>query len=212
MNTRLQVEHPVTEMITGIDLVKEQINIAAGNKLSFSQEDLKINGHAFECRIYAEDPANNFLPSTGIIYNYQMPAGPGVRVDGGFDTGSEVTVYYDPLIAKLICFAKDRNSAVQRMKRALSEYSIGGVNNNINFLYEVFCNEEFEKGDIDINFLERINVGNSKNNTSGENIFLEDAAAIFTVLIKEKTFGIKKPDAYNTAPKNLNKWTDLLHG
>lgn len=211
MNTRLQVEHPVTEMITGVDLVKEQISIAAGNKLSFTQDDIKINGHAFECRIYAEDPANNFLPSTGKIYKHQTPSGPGIRVDGGFDTGSEITVFYDPLIAKLICWAKDRDSAVQRMKRALSEFQIGGVNNNISFLSNIFSNEEFLKGNIDINFLTRVFGDNLMEKSTGENLFLEDAAAIFSVLMKEKSFGIKKPDAYYSTSKNLNKWTDLMY-
>jgi acetyl-CoA carboxylase biotin carboxylase subunit len=211
MNTRLQVEHPVTEMITGIDLVKEQISIAAGNKLSFSQEDLNINGHSFECRIYAEDPENNFLPSTGKISEYEMPSGPGVRVDGGFDAGSEISVFYDPLIAKLICHAKDRHSAIQRMKRALSEYQIGGVNNNISFLKDIFSNEEFIKGDIDINFIERIFMNNHSEKNSDNDDVLKDAAAIFSALKKEKYLGIEKNDTYNSAPNNLNKWTDLMY-
>jgi acetyl/propionyl-CoA carboxylase alpha subunit len=208
MNTRLQVEHPVTEMITGIDLVKEQISIAAGNKLTFKQEDLKINGHAFECRIYAEDPLNNFLPSTGKIYSYRGPDGPGVRVDGGFDTGSEVTVFYDPLIAKLVCWSKDRSSAIQRMKRALSEYQIGGIINNISFLNSIFNNDDFVNGNIDINFLERLSGGYTAENNGNRDVFMQEAAAIFTALIKENSFGIKKTDVYYSAPKNLNKWTD----
>ncbi|HSD63391.1 MAG TPA: acetyl-CoA carboxylase biotin carboxylase subunit, partial [Ignavibacteriaceae bacterium] len=134
MNTRLQVEHPVTELITGIDLVKEQIFIADGKELSFKQDELEIRGHAVESRIYAEDPNNNFLPSTGKLYEFSLPAGPGVRVDEGFGRGSEISIYYDPLIAKLICWAGDRNSAIERMKRALSEYKIFGVITNISFL------------------------------------------------------------------------------
>ncbi len=133
MNTRLQVEHPVTELITGIDLVKEQISIAEGNRLSFKQEDLKISGHAMESRIYAEDPDNNFLPSTGRLNEYLSPSGPGIRVDEGFGRGSEISIYYDPLIAKLVCWAKDRNNAIERMKRALGEYKIFGVISNISF-------------------------------------------------------------------------------
>jgi acetyl-CoA carboxylase biotin carboxylase subunit len=211
MNTRLQVEHPVTEMITGVDLVKEQISIAMGNKLSFTQEDLKINGHAFESRIYAEDPANNFLPSTGKLSEYQIPSGPGVRVDGGFAPGSEITVFYDPLIAKLICWSKDRESAIQRMIRALNEFQIGGVNNNIPFLIDIFQKPEFAAGNIDINFLQRIiEQTTTKKDTSGNNLF-EDAAAVFTALIKEKSFGLKKTDAYYSSQKNLNKWTDLQY-
>src|SRR5690606_14672805 len=134
MNTRLQVEHPVTELITDIDLVKEQISIAVGNKLSFKQSDLRISDNAIECKIYAEDPENNFLPSTGKIFDYRIPSGPGVRVDGGFSTGSEISVHYDPMISKLICYASTRDEAVERMLRALSEYHIAGVVNNIPFL------------------------------------------------------------------------------
>jgi len=134
MNTRLQVEHPVTEMITGIDLVKEQISIAQGNPLSFDQREISRRGHSLECRIYAEDPNNNFLPSTGKIFHYKEPAGPGVRVDSGFGSGSEITMYYDPLISKLVCWGSDRNTAIKLVKRALSEYQIAGVINNIPFL------------------------------------------------------------------------------
>ncbi len=212
MNTRLQVEHPVTEFISGIDLVKEQISIAAGNKLSFKQNDLNINGHAFECRIYAEDPKNNFLPFTGLISEYKIPGGPGVRVDDGFGVGSEITVYYDPLISKLICWAKDRKSAVQRMKRALSEYHIAGVITNIPFLRSIFNNRNFERGKIDINFLEReldiINSGSEKDNK----VSIEDAAAAFISLINEKPVATKKEDYYYSPLKNdNNKWTGLMY-
>jgi propionyl-CoA carboxylase alpha chain len=155
MNTRLQVEHPVTEFITGIDLVKEQISVAEGKRLSFTQDELKINGHALECRIYAEDPDNNFLPSTGKLQEYSIPSGPGVRVDGGFDRGSEISIYYDPLIAKLVCWAEDRNSAIVRMIRALGEYKIFGVISNISFLKEIIDHTKFINGEFNINFLEK---------------------------------------------------------
>ncbi len=155
MNTRLQVEHPVTEFITGIDLVKEQISVAEGKRLSFTQDELKINGHAMECRIYAEDPDNNFLPSTGKLQEYSIPSGPGVRVDGGFDRGSEISIYYDPLIAKLVCWAEDRNSAIVRMIRALGEYKIFGVISNISFLKEIIDHTKFRNGEFNINFLEK---------------------------------------------------------
>ncbi|MEO8232490.1 MAG: acetyl-CoA carboxylase biotin carboxylase subunit, partial [Ignavibacteriota bacterium] len=124
MNTRIQVEHPVTELISGIDLVKEQILIAANNKISFEQKDIKINGCALECRIYAEDPENNFLPSTGKILNYKEPNGIGIRVDSGFAADSEISIYYDPMIAKLNCWDKDRNKTISRMNRALDEFQI----------------------------------------------------------------------------------------
>jgi len=129
MNTRLQVEHPVTEIITGIDLVREQLHVAAGNKLSFSQEDLKIHGHAVEVRVYAEDPANNFLPSVGKLSTYITPRGVGVRVDDGYEQGMEIPIYYDPMIAKLITYGRDRDEAIARMIRAIDEYKITGCNN-----------------------------------------------------------------------------------
>ena len=133
MNTRLQVEHPVTELVTGIDLAVEQIKIASGEKLSFSQSDIKIAGHAIECRIYAEDPAANFMPAIGTIGLYQEPAGPGVRVDSGVYEGAEISVYYDPMIAKVITYGQDRTQAIDRMIRALAEYRIAGVTTNIDF-------------------------------------------------------------------------------
>jgi len=181
MNTRLQVEHPVTELITGIDLVKEQISIAEGNQLSFKQEDLKINGHAMESRIYAEDPDNNFLPSTGRLNEYLSPAGPGVRVDEGFGRGSDITIYYDPLIAKLVCWAKDRNSAIERMKRALGEYKIFGVISNISFLSEIFSHTKFINGRFDINFLEK-----DFEFTSKQDADITDAISIFTAFLKNR--------------------------
>ena len=129
MNTRLQVEHPVTEMITGIDLVKEQIKVARGEQLSFSQEDLEINGHAIEVRVYAEDPKNNFLPDIGTLQTYQRPGGIGVRVDDGFEEGMEVSIYYDPMLSKLITYGKDREEAIERMIRAIEDYKVAGGNN-----------------------------------------------------------------------------------
>jgi acetyl/propionyl-CoA carboxylase alpha subunit len=188
MNTRLQVEHPVTELITGLDLVKEQISVAAGNKLSFSQSDLKINGHALECRIYAEDPSNNFLPSTGAIIQYVPPSGPGIRVDSGFDNGSEITVHYDPLISKLICWADNRQNAIDRMHRALSEYVIGGLVTNISFLKTVIRDPSFRKGEIDINFLNDGFMSNLINMEEQKNIKeIEKVSAIFTAIIKTKS-------------------------
>ncbi|PCH69278.1 MAG: acetyl-CoA carboxylase biotin carboxylase subunit [Bacteroidetes bacterium] len=155
MNTRLQVEHPVTEQITGVDLVKEQINIADGKKISFKQEDLRINGHAIELRVYAEDPSEGFLPATGALNVYQPPKGLGVRVDDGYEEGMDIPVYYDPLMAKLITFGKDRKEAIKRMKRAISEYKISGVANTLPFGDFVMNNKEFIKGNFDTHFVEK---------------------------------------------------------
>jgi len=143
MNTRLQVEHPVTEMITGKDLVREQLLIAEGKPLSFTQEDLRINGHAIEIRVYAEDPENNFLPDTGILKRYRPPMGPGIRVDDGFEEGMEIPVFYDPMISKLIVHDENRENAIHRMIRAIGEYQITGVKNTLAFCTYVMKHPEF---------------------------------------------------------------------
>ena len=153
MNTRLQVEHPVTEMITGLDLAVEQIRIASGENLSFSQDDITITGHAIECRIYAEDPVD-FLPATGVINHYREPAGPGVRVDSGVYGGAEISVYYDPLIAKLITYGQNRLQAIARMKRALNEYLITGVTTNIGFHKKILEHPAFIDGKLSTHFIE----------------------------------------------------------
>lgn len=153
VNTRLQVEHPVTELVTGIDLVKEQINLAAGEPLSFTQDDIKINGHAIECRICAEDPESNFIPATGELVSYREPSGPGVRVDSGVRQGSTVTPYYDPLVAKLITYGADRGEAIKRMLLALSEYRICGVTTNIAFHDSVLRLDAFVDGDLSTSFI-----------------------------------------------------------
>ncbi|OGC90877.1 MAG: acetyl-CoA carboxylase biotin carboxylase subunit [candidate division Zixibacteria bacterium RBG_16_53_22] len=154
VNTRLQVEHPVTELVTGIDLAIEQIKIAAGEKLSFSQGDIKITGHAIECRIYAEDPSSGFLPSTGILSVYHEPAGPGIRVDSGVYEGAEISVYYDPMISKLLTFGKDRLQATARMLRALEEYRISGVTTNIDFHKTILRHPEFIAGRLSTHFID----------------------------------------------------------
>jgi acetyl-CoA carboxylase biotin carboxylase subunit len=153
MNTRLQVEHPVTEAITGIDLVKEQIRVAEGHPLSFCQEDLKIHGHAMEIRVYAEDPANNFLPDIGRLTTYVRPQGPGVRVDDGFEQGMDIPIYYDPMIAKLITWGKDRAEAIDRMKRAIDEYTIVGCATTLSFCRYVMEHPAFTSGEFDTNFV-----------------------------------------------------------
>ena len=153
MNTRLQVEHPVTEQITGVDLVREQINVARGEKLSFTQEDLKIKGHSFEVRVYAEDPMNNFLPDIGKLTTYVRPQGLGVRVDDGFEEGMEIPIYYDPMIAKLVTFGKDREEARKRMLRAIDEYEISGVKTTLDFCHFALQHEAFVSGKFDTNFV-----------------------------------------------------------
>ncbi len=153
MNTRLQVEHPVTEMITGIDLVKEQINVARGNKISFKQEDIKLIGHSIEVRVYAEDPANNFLPDIGKLRIYNPPKGPGVRVDDGFEEGMEIPIYYDSMISKLITYGKDREEAIQRMIRAIDEYKISGVETTLPFCKFVMQHKAFTSGKFDTHFV-----------------------------------------------------------
>ncbi|WP_316792382.1 acetyl-CoA carboxylase biotin carboxylase subunit [Pedobacter frigoris] len=153
MNTRLQVEHPVTEMITGLDLVKEQIKVARGEQLSYQQSDLKISGHAIELRVYAEDPENNFLPDIGVLQTYKTPKGYGVRVDDGFEQGMEIPIYYDPMIAKLITYGRNREEAIERMVRAIDEYDITGIKTTLNFGKFVMNHEAFKTGNFDTHFV-----------------------------------------------------------
>jgi acetyl-CoA carboxylase biotin carboxylase subunit len=156
MNTRLQVEHPVTEMVTGVDIVKEQIRIAAGERLSLRQEDVKQSGHAIECRVYAEDPDRNFMPCPGLITSLRTPGGPGIRDDSGVFEGFEIPIYYDPIISKLVVWGKDRQEAVVRMRRALGEYIVTGVKTTIPFHIRVMNNRRFLDGDFDTNFIDRV--------------------------------------------------------
>ena len=155
MNTRLQVEHPVTEMITGLDLVKEQIKIARGEKLSFTQSDLKISGHSIEIRVYAEDPRNNFLPDIGKLITYQPPNGIGIRVDDGFEQGMDIPIYYDPMISKLISHGKDRSEAIERMLRAIEDYKISGVETTLKFCKFVLKHDAFVSGNFDTHFVKK---------------------------------------------------------
>jgi acetyl/propionyl-CoA carboxylase alpha subunit len=154
MNTRLQVEHPVTEMITGKDLVKEQIWIAEGKPLNFTQDDLKINGHAIELRVYAENSFDNFMPDTGTLEVYKRPQGNGVRVDDGFEEGMEIPIYYDPMIAKLATHGKDREEAIARMLRAIDEYEIYGVQTTLPFGRFVLEHESFVSGNFNTHFVQ----------------------------------------------------------
>ena len=157
MNTRLQVEHPVTELVTGIDLVREQIRVAAGEELSFAQRDIELRGHAIECRIYAEDPDNEFLPSPGRITRLRVPQGPGVRDDGGVYEGGEVSIHYDPMISKFAVYGRDRAEAVDRIRRALVEYDVGGIKTTVPYFREIMEDEEFRAGRLDTGFISRFN-------------------------------------------------------
>lgn len=154
MNTRLQVEHPVTELITGIDLVKEQIKIARGEKLSFKQNDIKLRGHSIELRVYAEDPKNNFLPDIGKLKLYKRPQGNGVRVDDGYDEGMEIPIYYDPMIAKLVTYSQNRQEAIERMKRAIDEYRIVGIETTLSFGKFVMETDSFISGNYNTHFVQ----------------------------------------------------------
>jgi acetyl-CoA carboxylase biotin carboxylase subunit len=209
MNTRLQVEHPVTEMITGLDLVKEQISVAAGNNLTIKQNELIINGHALECRIYAEDPLNDFLPSTGDILRYVQPSGPGVRVDSGFDHGSQITIHYDPLIAKLISWSGNRESSIDKMLRALSEYVIGGLVTNISFLKSIIDQPSFRKGNFNINFLSENFISELKTKNRSEDINDKElSAAILSALLKS---GSHRNSFQQDTKSNTNLWQEQMY-
>jgi len=171
MNTRIQVEHPITEIITNIDLVKEQIKIAYGKDLSFAQEDVKVNGHAIECRINAENPLTDFAPDPGKITGYRSPGGPGVRLDSGVYMNYTIPPFYDSMISKLISYGRNRNEAIARMKRALNEYIILGVTTTIPFHKVIMKNEDFIKGDLHTHFIDEHKKGID---IEMENVILED--------------------------------------
>jgi acetyl-CoA carboxylase biotin carboxylase subunit len=156
MNTRLQVEHPVTELVTGLDLVQLQIRIAAGEKLPFTQDQIRLRGHAIECRIYAEDPENNYFPSPGKISTLAEPSGPGIRLDSGVYCGWNVPLEYDPLLAKLIAYGDTRKNAIARLQRALGEYFIGGVKTNLSLFRRILNDRGFVSGEVDTGLLERL--------------------------------------------------------
>jgi acetyl-CoA carboxylase biotin carboxylase subunit len=201
MNTRLQVEHPVTEYITGLDLVKEQIRIARGEKLTFRQEDLKINGHSIEVRVYAEDPENNFLPDIGTLSTYRIPQGPGVRVDDAYEEGMEIPIYYDPMISKLITHGKDRTEAIDRMKRAISDYRISGVATTLDFCLFVMNHPAFVSGKFDTHFVEKyFKPGKQSEYAEDE---MKIAAVIAAKFMKTKN---AKPSYNNQVTNTVSKW------
>ncbi|MDP9201890.1 MAG: acetyl-CoA carboxylase biotin carboxylase subunit [Gemmatimonadota bacterium] len=188
MNTRLQVEHPVTELVTGVDLVQWQLRIAAGEKLPFRQEEISPRGWAIECRITSEDASNNFLPSTGRIEHLHLPSGPGVRWDSGIESGSEIGLYYDPMLAKLVVWGDDREQAVTRMRRALVDLIIQGVETSRDFHVRVMDDDEFRRGDIDVQWLERRLASILERRPSEESVRV---AAIAGALLAERDRGAR---------------------
>jgi len=200
MNTRLQVEHPVTEMITGLDLVKLQIQVAAGQALPFRQDDITLRGHAIEARVYAEDPANNFLPDVGTLHTYRRPQGHGIRIDDGFEQGMEVPIYYDPMIAKLICLGSDRHDAIRKMIRAIEEYEITGLQTTLGFCKFVMQHEAFITGDFDTNFVQRYFDPSALNGHPDE--AEQRIAAILAVALKEQT----QPRAIRQLAQQPSHW------
>jgi acetyl-CoA carboxylase biotin carboxylase subunit len=200
MNTRLQVEHPVTELVTGIDLVKEQIRVAFGLELSFIQEDISIRGHAIECRVYAEDPENNFLPSPGKITRLKLPQGNGVRDDGGIYEGAEVSIYYDPMISKLCTYGRNREDAIEKMRRALREYEVGGIKTTLPFFQAVMEDEVFVKGNLDTGFIDSFNERHKKRETDKTT---QDLAIIATAL---RYLDSKSQNKVETTQKKESRW------
>jgi acetyl-CoA carboxylase, biotin carboxylase subunit len=204
MNTRLQVEHPVTELVTGIDIVQWQLRIAAGERLPFAQEDIVPRGWAIECRLTSEDPAHNFLPSTGRITFLRLPSGPGVRWDGGIDVGSEVGLHYDPMLAKLIVWAPTRDAAIARMHRALLELTVEGVETSRDFHLRVMEDEDFRRGAIDIQWLERRLMSLTSVEPPQEGVL---AAVIASALLAEAERGRRSVTASDaTTPPETDAW------
>ncbi len=186
MNTRLQVEHPVTEWVTGIDLVRWQIRIAAGEKLTLKQEDIHWSGSAIECRVYAEDPENNFFPSPGLLSQYEEPSGPGVRVDGGVYPGWNVPLEYDPLLAKLTVWSDTRASAIERMRRAVSEFRVLGIKTNLRLFSQLMADKDWQAGKLDTHFLDRF-MRDYKPEKPGAEAALADALAAARVAAAQQT-------------------------
>ena len=201
MNTRLQVEHPVSELITGLDLVKEQIKVARGEKLSFTQDDLKINGHSIEVRVCAEDPTNNFLPDIGRLSVYKTPSGPGVRVDDSFEEGMDIPIYYDPMISKLIVHGATRTEAIEKMIRAIDDYKIVGVETTLEFCKFVLKHQAFVSGKFDTGFIGKYYKPEMLQSKDEE---LENVAALAASLIFSKP-ATNATNSSNEAVK-ISKW------
>ncbi len=206
MNTRLQVEHPVTELITGVDLVEMQIHVAEGNKLPFTQSEISRNGHAIECRIYAEDPSDNFLPSTGVLTKHRPAEGPWIRVDSGVEEGQEVTINYDPMISKLCTVAPTRNQAINRMKRALQDYKISGCRTTIPFCEFVMNHEDFENGEYDTHFINKnFSAGQMNINGSENSSVISVVASLLTEHLENQS-NTGNQITENKNPGNSNWW------
>jgi len=204
MNTRLQVEHPVTEMVTGIDLVKEQLRVAGGEKLSISQDDVRRFGHAIECRIYAEDPNQNFAPSPGLIRYLNLPEGPGIRNDNGVYSGYTVPLHYDPMLSKLIAFGSTRGEAIQRMKRALAEYRVEGIQTTIPFYLEIMESSDFQTGNFDTGFIDRfLHAEDRKTQVSSED--LEHGIAVAAILEFEEAQKVRIASETDSAWKRTGR-------
>ncbi len=205
MNTRLQVEHPVTEQITGLDLVKLQIRVAEGEKIPFKQEDLKINGHAVEVRVYAEDPANNFLPDIGTLKTYRRPQGHGIRVDDGFEEGMSIPFYYDPMIAKMICHADTREAAIEKTIRAIDEYQITGVQTTLGFCRFVMEHPAFRSGNFDTKFVEQYFTTDVLNRVSTDPDIESIAAALAAKVFDDSTSNTKATNAV-ASTESISRW------
>ena len=208
MNTRLQVEHPVTELVTGVDLVREQINVADGATLSFRQDEIRWEGHAIECRVYAEDPENNFFPSPGTITSLRTPSGPGIRDDSGVRTNSEVSIHYDSLISKLAAWGRTRGEAIDRLRRALDEYQVEGIKTTLPFFRAIVRDSEFIGGDLDTGFISRfqsrqlrpksVEVDDGAERTTERDLALIAAAIHYRKLRRESSF--------NHGPDSNSRW------
>jgi acetyl-CoA carboxylase biotin carboxylase subunit len=210
MNTRLQVEHPVTELVTGLDLVHLQMHIAAGEKLPFAQEDIKLRGHAIECRIYAEDPDNRFFPSPGQITRLISPSGPGIRRDSGMYEGWSVPLDYDPLLAKLVGYGETRDQAIHRLLRALYEYFVGGIKTNISLFRRILKDPDFQAGNIDTGFLDRLLTKPSNETDVRRPIIAALGAAIFAAMEPKATLpngiGAVSNNGKGSAPPPISNW------
>ncbi|HYL97995.1 MAG TPA: acetyl-CoA carboxylase biotin carboxylase subunit [Blastocatellia bacterium] len=202
MNTRLQVEHPVTELVTGLDLVHQQIRVASGEQLGFTQHDVRMTGHAIECRVYAENPEQNFLPSPGKITGLSIPGGPGIRNDIGIYAGWDVQVYYDPMLAKLAVWGQTRDVAVERLARAAAEYVVSGVRTNLGFFRAVLANEDFRAGRFDTGFVDRFLKTDWQTRGEHADIRLRDVALIAAALSAKKRAASSKP----IAQESTSKW------
>jgi len=214
MNTRLQVEHPVTEMITGKDLVKEQIRVARGEKLSFTQDELSISGHAIEIRVYAEDPENNFLPDIGKLQVYRLPQGNGVRVDGGFEEGMDIPIYYDPMMSKLIVHAANREEAMRGMVRAIDDYTISGVKNTLRFCRFVMEHPAFLEAHYDTHFIKdhfhpgenNLQVTQTSNQALCQPVPEEIRALAAVLLNQQPEPELQRPDLTNPRLSDTTPW------